>query len=113
MQPAGHIVQQGIERLSRPVQAYDRWAARIPSEYRSSILNAIDQNISSQTDNHCLARIKHYRSLVSMALEARKPMYQLTSADGAIGNHSYAVTEARAQFKALAKTIRARVGIST
>ena len=112
MQPAGYIVLQHTERLSRPVKAYDKWAARIPSEYRSSILNAPKQDISPETDSHCLARLKYYRSLVPMAQEARKPIFQLTSADGAIGNHSYAVTEARTQFHVLAKTILGRIGIS-
>ena len=112
MQPAGYIVQQHMERLSRPVKTYDKWAARIPSEYRSSVLNVLEQNISSETDSHCLARFKYYRSLVPMAQEARKPIFHLTSADGAIGSHSYAVMEARAHFHALAKTILGRIGIS-
>ena len=45
-----------------------------------------------------------------MAQEVRKPIFELTSADGAIGSHSYAVKEAGADFRALAKVILARIG---
>ena len=45
-----------------------------------------------------------------MAQEARKPIFRLTAADGAIGSHSYAVNEARAQFAALAREILSRMG---
>ena len=112
MQTDGYIVQQHTERLSRPVKAYDKWAARIPSVYRSSVLDVAPENVAPESDAYCLARLKHYRSLVPMAQEVRKPIFQLTSADGAIGSHSYAVTEARTQFRTLAKIILGRIGIS-
>lgn len=112
MQPAGYIVQQHTERLSRPVKAYDKWAARIPSVYRASVLQVPPEDVAPESDSFCLARLKHYRSLVPMAQEVRKPIFQLNSADGAIGSHSYAVTEARSHFRSLAKTILERIGIS-
>ncbi|OGT81929.1 MAG: chromosome partitioning protein [Gammaproteobacteria bacterium RIFCSPLOWO2_02_FULL_61_13] len=111
MQPVGYIVQQHTERLSRPVKAYDKWAARIPSVYRSSVLDEPPEAIAPESDAYCLARLKHYRSLVPMAQEVRKPIFQLSSADGAIGSHSYAVTEARTHFRALAKTILGRIEV--
>ncbi len=109
MAPVGYIVQQHTERLSRPVKAYDKWAARIPSLYRTSVLAVEDKKVKVEADRHCLARLKHYRSLVPMAQEARKPIFQLTSADGAIGSHSYAVSDARIDFKKLAKIILERI----
>lgn len=112
MQPVGYIVQQHTERLSRPVKAYDKWAARIPSVYRSSVLDEPPEAVALELDAYCLARLKHYRSLVPMAQEVRKPIFQLSSADGAIGSHSYAVTEARTHFRALAKTILERIEVS-
>ncbi len=111
MKPVGYIVQQHTERLSRPVKSYDKWAARIPAIYRSSVLGTPGINMPLEQDEHCLARLKHYRSLIPMAQEARKPIFQLTSADGAIGSHSYAVTEAKSHFRALATKILARVGL--
>ena len=111
MHPIGYIVQQHSERLSRPAKAYDKWAARIPGVYRTSILGTPDVSFPQQQDEHCLARLKHYRSLVPMAQEARKPIFRLTAADGAIGSHSYAVTEARGHFRVLAQKILARIGV--
>jgi cellulose biosynthesis protein BcsQ len=109
MQPVGYIVQQHSERLSRPVKAYDKWAERIPSVYRSSILAAPDESVARESDPYCLDQLKHYRSLVPMAQEARKPIFQLTAADGAIGNHSYAVSDARRHFHILAEKILDRI----
>ncbi|MDE2149003.1 MAG: AAA family ATPase [Gammaproteobacteria bacterium] len=112
MSPEGYIVQQHIERLSRPVQAYSKWAERIPAVYRSSVLDEPVKNIWLENDPYCLARLKHYRSLVPMAQEARKPIFKLSAADGAIGSHSYAVLEAREHFKALASQILGRIGMA-
>lgn len=50
-----------------------------------------------------LGLVKHYRSLMPMAQEARKPMFALRPADGATGAHAAAVQDARATFRALAE----------
>ena len=105
MATLGYLVQQHSERLSRPVKAYDRWAARIPGVYRESVLSDKTTPPLMADDPLCLARLKHYRSLVPMAQEARKPIFHLTSADGAIGSHSYAVQDARKDFNSLAQSI--------
>lgn len=105
METLGYLVQQHSERLSRPVKAYDRWAARIPGVYRDSVLSEKSTPPLMADDPLCLARLKHYRSLVPMAQEARKPIFQLTAADGAIGSHSYGVQEARKDFNSLAQSI--------
>lgn len=105
MKPIGYVVQQHSERLARPVKAYDKWAARIPVVYRSSVLDESGPDVALAKDPYCLARLKHYRSLVPMAQEARKPIFALSAADGAIGSHSYAVQEARKDFRRLAKAI--------
>lgn len=44
-----------------------------------------------------------------MAMEVRKPIFQLTAADGAIGSHSYAVKDAATDFEALAVNILRRL----
>ena len=109
MEARGYLVQQHSERLSRPVKAYDRWAARIPGVYRESVLSDKSTPPLMADDRLCLARLKHYRSLVPMAQEARKPIFQLTAADGAIGSHSYGVQEARKDFNSLAQGILDRM----
>ena len=107
MSPLGYVLMQHSERLSRPVKAYEKWADRIPSTYRDFIDRSDDPlgiGLSPELP-HCLARLKHYRSLVPLAQEVRKPIFKLTPADGAIGSHAYAVRDAYADFKRLAETI--------
>ena len=113
MKPVGYIVQQHSERLSRPVKAYNKWAVRIPALYREKVLqeSAAGSATSIETDPHCLARLRHYRSLIPMAQEVRKPIFHLTAADGAIGNHSYAVAESSQHFRVLAETILRQIQI--
>lgn len=113
MQPVGYIVQQHGVRLSRPVKAYDRWVNRIPTEYRRSVLAEPDPpgDLLTTDDEHCLATLKHYRSLVPLAQEARKPVFALSVADGALGSHARAVQEAYDDFRVLAGKILERVGL--
>jgi hypothetical protein len=109
MFPIGYLVQQHSVRLSRPVKAYDRWVRRIPNTYRTHVLEEAETDLSPDADQNCLATVKHFRSLVPMAQEARKPVFHLTSADGAIGSHAAAVQEARSDFKVLAQKILSRM----
>lgn len=110
MAPLGYILMQHSERLSRPAKSYQKWANRIPSTYRQSVQGTAPSAASSTDDADCLARIKHYRSLVPMAQEVRKPIFHLTAADGAIGNHSAAVRDAWQDFNKLAQIILQRIG---
>lgn len=113
MQPVGYIVMQHGIRVSRPVKAYQRWLDRIPQTYRESVLTEdAASNISVADDPYMLALLKHYRSLMPMAMEANKPMFFLKSADGAIGSHQEAVASCYADFKKLAGKIAANAGIS-
>lgn len=38
MRPIGYVVLQHSVRMDRAVGAYDRWMRRVPSEYRTSVL---------------------------------------------------------------------------
>lgn len=106
MQPIGYLCQQHGVRLDRPVKAYDKWVNRIPSVYRQYVRKENPDSAMKQKDDpYCLATIKHYRSLIPMAQEHRKPVFHLTSADGAIGSHANAVQDAKRDFKILAKRI--------
>jgi len=112
MQPIGYLCQQHGVRLDRPVKAYDKWVQRIPEVYRESVLNETPSGkIRQEDDPYCLAIIKHYRSLIPMAQEHRKPIFNLTSADGAIGSHANAVQDAKKDFKQLAEKIADKIGI--
>jgi cellulose biosynthesis protein BcsQ len=110
MVPLGYVVLQHGVRLDRPVKAYARWMAQIPSTYQQAVLGRGTTGAANPADDeHCLALLKHFRSLVPMAQEARKPIFDLRPADGAIGSHQRAVEIARAEFSALADRIEAAV----
>jgi cellulose biosynthesis protein BcsQ len=112
MQPIGYLCQQHGVRLDRPVKAYDKWVKRIPKTYRESVLDEVPTTtIKQEDDPYCLATIKHYRSLIPMAQEHRKPIFKLTSADGAIGSHANAVQDARKDFRKLAGKIAEQIGL--
>ncbi|MGA9537136.1 MAG: hypothetical protein WBR24_14610 [Desulfobacterales bacterium] len=109
MQPIGYLVQQHGVKLSRPVKAYDRWVKRIPDMYRIYILKEKKTHLSPENDPYCLATVKHFRSLVPMAQEVRKPIFELTPADGAIGSHAAAVLDVYSDFDILARKIIERI----
>lgn len=111
MAPIGYIVMQHNIFDNRPVKAYKRWMDRIPLVYREAVL---DQRITASDfqslptvaqDPFCLSLLKHYRSLMPMAMEVRKPIFFLKAADGAIGAHIEAVQSAYRDFQKLAATI--------
>ena len=108
MQAVGYVLMQHAERLGRPTKAYAKWQTRLPVAYRKSVLG--DQSSSSHNDEDQVHRIKHYRSLMPMAMEARKPMFSLTNADGAIGAHQSNVQQCHDDFLALITAIAARIG---
>lgn len=113
MQPIGYIVMQHGILDSRPVQAYKRWMDRIPSVYRDVVLKeGIKNSPTVAEDPYCLSLLKHYRSLMPMAMEARKPIFFLKSADGAIGAHIEAVRSCYKDFQKLAGKIAANAGIA-
>lgn len=116
MSPAGYVVMQHGMRDSRPVKAYLRWMDRIPSVYRSDVLGEDGPLLATPkiaNDPHCLAQLKHYRSLMPLAMEAHKPMFFLKPADGAIGAHMDAVKACREDFRLLATKIGTAVGLSS
>lgn len=108
MQPVGWVLLQHAALKARePARAYGRWAARIPQAYAESVMG----NSAGPAEPQELAALRHYRSLAPMAQEARKPMFKLTAADGAIGSHAVAVARCRDDFESLARRIAQRVRV--
>ena len=56
--------------------------------------------------------MKHFRSLMPLAQEARKPMFALKPADGALGGHANAVRGCYRDFQALAREVATRCGVT-
>lgn len=112
MEPAGYVATRCSQYRHRAAHAYKQWLARIPEIYLRDVCgDAYTAVPSLEEDPSCLARLKHYRSLMPMAQEARKPIFHLTPADGAIGSHFYAARDCGDDFRALARTIATRCAI--
>ena len=112
MAAVGYVLMQHAERLGRPTKAYAKWQARLPQAYRESVLGEAPGQPTPAPDPHQIQRIKHYRSLMPMAMESRKPMFALRASDGAIGAHQTNVQQCFDDFKNLVAEIAVRVGIS-
>jgi hypothetical protein len=112
MRPIGYVVQQHSMRLDRPARAYEKWIGRVPFAYAEYVTERpLSPAVDLIGDPDCLALLKHYRSLMPLAQEARKPMFLLKPADGAIGAHQSATLACREDFRMLAEKIRAKSGL--
>ena len=81
--------------------------------YRQAVLDEVNSLLPLQDpDPYRLALLKHYRSLMPMAMEARKPIFYLKPADGAIGSHAQATKSCYRDFLALAKKVANGAGVS-
>lgn len=113
MEPIGYVVLQHAERLDRPVQAYARWMDRIPGVYRHAIAGeTAPDGAAVGEDGNCLATLKHFRSLMPLAQDARKPMFFLKAGDGARGGHMKNVKKCYDDFAQLARIIAERCGVA-
>ncbi len=107
MQPIGYVVMQPTMRERYPVAAYRRWTERIPLEYAKHLLES-----NKPISNANLGTLKNYRSLAPLAQDARKPMFALRAADGAIGGHATAVRNCHDDFASLATQIAKQIGLN-
>lgn len=110
MTPIGYVLMQHAERLGRPTMAYAKWNARLPTAYRESVLGQSPTGAAREDANQ-IQRIKHYRSLMPLAMEKRKPMFSLSSADGAIGAHQNNVRQCHDDFASLVQSIAERANL--
>lgn len=107
MAAAGYVLSQHAVQGGRPTKAYDRWMRRIPGTYAESVLGTAAITDDPEHDPNCLGIVKHYRSLMPLAQEARKPIFLLRAGDGALGSHAAAAQQAYGDFSVLAARIAA------
>jgi cellulose biosynthesis protein BcsQ len=113
MEPVGYVVMQHSERMDRPVKAYKKWMDRIPHVYGGKVAGESEKpTIRVGEDPNCISMLKHFRSLIPLGQEARKPIFDLKAADGALGAHTYAVRDAYTAFESLAREIAKRISVN-
>jgi chromosome partitioning protein len=106
----GYVIMQHGIKESRPVKSYLKWANRIPRVFVEAVLKGqliVDKTV--EEDENCLSLLKHYHSLIPMAMENRRPIFLLKPSDGAIGAHFGAVKSAYSDFKILTEKIIAKI----
>lgn len=106
MMPIGYIVMQPAARSDRPTKAHDRWLDRIPEVFATAVLAAGAGTVERTFE---IATMKNYANLVPLAQDARKPMFELRSGDGALGGTQSAVRRCYADFRDLALKVRDRL----
>ncbi|MBI5363238.1 MAG: ParA family protein [Planctomycetes bacterium] len=114
--PVGYLVQQHLARADRPVTGYAAWAKQIPSTYRLAMEGAdalrsrrVDEVTDIDADPNCIGTIKHFASLVPIAQQARKPIFDLKQADGIGGGQALAVQQSRTLFEGLTRKLIERL----
>jgi chromosome partitioning protein len=105
----GYVLMRHLSNQYRRGPTDQKWEERLLTAYSGLFPSATGLDEDATTEPACIAEVRHYVSLARMALEARKPIFHLSAADGVIGSHALAVSEARATFKALSEEILRRI----
>jgi chromosome partitioning protein len=112
MRPLGYILSGHASFSWHAPRALPAWISRIPQIYATDVFGLPDPAGGQVSDDRRLAQLKDYRSLRPMAQEARKPMFLLKPADGAIGGYQSAVHACYEDFEHLAAEIERRVSVN-
>jgi cellulose biosynthesis protein BcsQ len=108
----GYVVLDRPVRVDRSSSFLETGLQTIPEAYRIFVLKQYeDLNVTIREDPHCLGYLRETSGLLDMAREARKPVFLLKPADGAIGSLALAVQDAYRDFERLALRIAGRVGL--
>ena len=111
MEVIGYVITQYSIRSKKPVNAYEKWMRRIPDQYRESIIQNSSNSPRYQEDQYKLALLKHYRSLMPIAMEHHKPMFSLKAAEGVFGAHTDGVKQCYQDFENLSQKILEKIGV--
>jgi chromosome partitioning protein len=115
VEPIGYVVGRPAIRLDRPAKHYAKWIARIPEEYQRSVLGKDAAELigfpDPALDPAQLCMLRNYGSLMPMAQDARKPMFDLRPADGAAGGHAALVSTCYQDFRELALRVAQACGL--
>lgn len=112
LRPSGYVVTSFGAQDEHALGVCEGWQKRIPATYQRVVLGDDTSTAPSvDADPHCLAALRHYRSLMPLASSAHKPMFSLRGADGARGAHLEAVQACHADFLGLARRIATTLSV--
>ena len=114
MRPVGYVALPPPTRLDRPPDAYGRWMEELPGAYCRHVADGPSRHSPSMADDaNCLAVLRHFATLKSLAEEVRKPIFAMKPADGIVGGSAEAVQGCYRDFRGLAQEIAARCGVAS
>ncbi|QBG57085.1 chromosome partitioning protein [Bacillus amyloliquefaciens] len=105
---SGYIVSQFNVYRKKPVKAWRKWENEIPQyirEYVYKPLNQSDISLEELESELKIGQLKNFNALIPMAQSAMKPIFELISKDGIIGDHKNYVDDCSAIFEYLVKNI--------
>lgn len=109
MRPVGYVVCRHAIRFDRPVASYARWQDRIPGVYAQAVCGQPPQEgLTVSDDPGCIGVLGHFRSLMHLAQEARRPLFALKPGDGVFGGHTQAVMDSYRDFRELTRAVSRR-----
>lgn len=112
LRSVGYIVMPDTVRMDQPANAWERWLERIPAAYREAVAPSSAATATTIADDpQRLAAPRHFRSLMPLAEEARRPMFALRPADGVLSGAAAGVERSRHEFRALAQRIAGECGV--
>ncbi|EPE2651013.1 ParA family protein [Vibrio fluvialis] len=98
---SGYVLQQFNKYRNRKTKAWDRWGEQVPDYINRYVVKPLGENVL-ELDDYMLGEFKNYHSLIPMAQDSQKPIFELTSRDGVVGGHNEYVRNCEQEFRELA-----------
>lgn len=99
---SGYVLQQFNINSSRKTAAWRAWAEQVPQNIQNFVVSPLEPNNIVNSSNYYLGDFKNFNSLIPLAQDALKPIFELTSNDGVRGAHHGYVSDCNDIFDELA-----------
>lgn len=109
---SGYILQQFNVYRTRKTKAYENWGNQIPTYIKRYVINPLKSPDLAILDlcltlaDYKIAEFKNYHSLIPLAQDALKPVFELSGKDGVIGGHYQYVDDCKHEFENIAENIQ-------
>lgn len=107
----GYILQQFNVYRKKPTKAWSRWASEIPTYINNYVVTPLSSpgipsaNLVVSASDYKLGEMKNYHGLIPMSQDALKPVFELKTGDGVIGDHHKYVKQNFEEYKQMAEII--------
>ncbi len=107
---AGYVSSHFNVYRDIPTKAWERWDSQIPNKVRTEIVDRLTARspslvVQMNGGSYHLGDMKNYHSLIPMSQTNHKPIFELTSKDGARGLHLSYVAECGRRYASIARKV--------